>query len=614
MKKTVLLTTITAVSLSVTLNVGAVIAPETILPESTLAVFTVRDLQKECAEIQSKPLGLLLKDPAMKPFCDYVGGQILGAIKGLNDELGKKNINLSDYQDILNGGAALALTSFTLTLGENTLENLSVLPLFMAEIKGGSEKIKATLDDLQTKLDTSFESEEIAGNEFRLITGACNEDVTLWVGASGSTLYVAASQNSDEDYTYTRESLGKILSKTTGEKLLAESEFFTKHSRITPDRSYGWINLQTLTQVAKDFATLQDKQYVQPEDLMQAMMSLPRPMVIYNALGISALKSWSFTYWSENGDEWFSSNLLCPQNERRGLTALLDVYGSGDCAPDQSIPGDLMSFSKVQLNLKKFWETIDTITTEAAGGFKIMMMGGLHQALESSPKNIDLEADILNNLTGEMTTITFTAPAGTVKEVESSNNIVSVEIEGVKLELNPSIVNSLLGSVYILGVKDADRFLSTIEALIELFNPGIKDEAMALIQKADGRIVIGSGGEKVPAMQSFLKAAGKPQEKSLANSGALQSAASRLGGFDGAAFGYSNNKQVAAMLYNLWPLIASGLKSQQDIPAEVFIAMEKFPDFEVIEKYLGISAGKSVLTPEGLESISIHPWPAGLKK
>lgn len=68
------------------------------------------------------------------------------------------------------------------------------------------------------------------------------------------------------------------------------------------------------------------------------------------------------------------------------------------------------------------------------------------------------------------------------------------------------------------------------------------------------------------------------------------------------------------MLYNLWPLIASGLKSQQDIPAEVFIAMEKFPDFEVIEKYLGISAGKSVLTPEGLESISIHPWPAGLKK
>ena len=50
MKKTVLLTTLTAVSLSVTLNVGAVIAPETILPESTLAVLTVRDLLKECAE------------------------------------------------------------------------------------------------------------------------------------------------------------------------------------------------------------------------------------------------------------------------------------------------------------------------------------------------------------------------------------------------------------------------------------------------------------------------------------------------------------------------------------------------------------------------------------
>ena len=63
---------IAAVSLSTLLNMQAALAPETILPENTLAVATIRDLSKECADLKTTPLNLLLKDPVMKPFCDQV--------------------------------------------------------------------------------------------------------------------------------------------------------------------------------------------------------------------------------------------------------------------------------------------------------------------------------------------------------------------------------------------------------------------------------------------------------------------------------------------------------------------------------------------------------------
>jgi len=602
MKKAVLVTSIAAVSLSVTVNMGAAIAPETILPESTLAVLTVRDLQKEQAEFQASAVGLLLKDPAMQPFCEYVGEQITNAFNSLNDELGKKNIKLSDYKDILNGGAAFALTSVKLTLSDSGVEDVSALPLFMAEINGGSEKLKATLDDLQTKLETTFSAEEIAGNEFRRITGTNDDDVTLWVGASGSILYVTASQNSDEDITYTREQLGKILSKSTGEKLLADSDHFKKHTRVTPDRNYAWLNIELITQKVKELVLLEDKAYVQPADLMEAMMSTPRPMVIYNALGLDALKSLSVTTWVDNGDGWFSSSLLCPQNERRGLTALVDAYGVADCGPTESIPLDLMSFSKTQVDVKKIWETIDSVSSEAAGGLKVMMLSGLQQALENAPKKVDLKADMLDNLTGEIVTVAFAAPAG------------SVDTSALSDEINPEIINSFMGSVYMLGVKDADRFLASVEGLIDVINPGIKEDAMKFIKKINGYIVITSGNVDLPALQDFLKAEGKPQEKSLAKCKALQDVAAKLGGFQGSAFGYNNNKQMAAFMYNMLPVLGTFLKSQEDFPEEIIIAFEKLPEFKVIEKYLGVGGGKTVITPDGMESFGVYPWPEGLEK
>ncbi|MCK9314799.1 MAG: hypothetical protein M0Q48_01455 [Verrucomicrobia bacterium] len=603
MNKAVLVATIAAVSLSVTLNMGAAIAPETILPESTLAVLTVRDLQKTHAEFQASAMGRLFKDPAMKPFCEYVGEQITNAFNSLNDELGKKNIKLSDYKDILNGGAAFALTSVKLIVSDSTVEDVSALPLFMAEINGGSEKLKVTLDDLQTKLETTFSAEDIAGNEFRRISGTNDDDVTLWIGASGSILYVAASQNSDEDLTYTREQLGKILSKSTGEKLLADSDNFKKHTQITTDRNYAWLNFETIFKNVKEIVVLKDKEYVQPTDTMEAMMAPPRPLVIYNTLGLDALKSWSFTSRNENDGIYSYSTLLCPANERRGITALIDTLETTDCSPAEFIPADPMSYVKFKVNFSKFWDIFDSTTTEAVGGMKMMIFSSMEEQLKANPTEINLRKDLLENLTGEVIVLSYP------DYIDVKNNSTPDE---------PSFdIQSKKGTIILLGTKDTDKFTSTAEALFNILNPEMSGEFMKFFHKMDGYVVLAHDSEELPQVKAFLEAKGKAQENSLAKSPAFRDAAAKIGGFEAAEFGYLNTKAFVSNLYTLWdkfrPIVIANQKNS-GIPEELTTALEKLPAWSDIEKYFGISVNNVKVTPEGIESMVYDPWPEGLEK
>lgn len=603
MKKAVLVTTIAAALLSVTLNTGAVIAPETILPESTLAVLTVRDLQKTRAEFQTSAMGRLFNDPAMKPFCEYVCKQFTDAFNSLNSELSKKNIKLCDYVDMVNGGAAFAITSFKFAPGDSSEGIVSAFPLFMAEISGGSEKLKATLDDLQTKMETTFTTKEIAGNEFRLIPASNSNDLILWIGASDSTLYMSASKTSDECVTNTHELFDKILSKSTGETLLADSDLFTKHTGITPDRNYAWVNLETITQNVRELVLVKDKEYVQPEDLMEAMMAPPRPLTMYNALGLEALKSWSMTCWNENGGIYTSSEIICPAGERRGITALIDTLETTDCTPAEFVPSDPMSYVKFKVNFSKFWDIIDSTSTEAVGGMKIMIFSGIEEKVKADPAEINLRKDLLENLTGEVIVLSYP------DYIDVKNNSTPDE---------PSFdIQSKEGTIILLGTKDTDKFTSTAEALFNILNPEMSGDFMKLFHKMDGYFVLASDTEDLPQVKAFLEAKGKAQENGLAKNPVFRDAAAKIGSFEAAEFGYLNTKAFASNLYTLWdkfrPIVMANQKSS-DIPEELITALEKLPAWADIEKYFGISVNNVKVTPEGVESMVYDPWPEGLEK
>ena len=141
--------TIAAVSLSTLLNMQAALAPETILPENTLAIATIRDLSKECADLKTTPLNLLLKDPAMKPFCD----QVLESFNKMKEDSDEIKVGLqfaAEYLTSLKGGIALTVTAIERKKTDDP--DFSFLPLVIAEFEGGTEKFDSAMKDIQTKI------------------------------------------------------------------------------------------------------------------------------------------------------------------------------------------------------------------------------------------------------------------------------------------------------------------------------------------------------------------------------------------------------------------------------------------------------------------------------
>ena len=589
---------IAAVSLSTLLNMQAALTPETILPENTLAVATIKDLSKECADMKTTPMIRLLKDPVMKPFCD----QVLESFNKWKDESDEAKAGIqfaADYLPFLKGGIALTVTAIERKKTDDP--DFSFLPLVIAEFEGGTEKFDSAMKDIQTKMETEFSSNKVQGVNFYNIP--LDEGSALWVGLKDNLLYIAHNDNNAEDVTYTTESLGKILNRKDGDKTLSETELFKASTNITPDSDYFWVNLSLVNDLGKEWVLAMDKEYEAPEDPMEAMMAPARPLAIYNALGVSALKSFSVSSKIENGECYYQAKLVCPANERRGITGLIDTIETTDCAPTEMIPLDVMGHGKNQINVQKFWETVDSTTTEVMGGMKFMVQGVIQAALEKSSEKIDLKAALLNNLTGEIMTVTFP------NEIENNAS----DTNESEFHLKVSIPSTQM--VILLGVKDADLLISTIKNIAETVNPDAADDIMGFITKCGNYVAIKTGnGEKV---NEFLKANGKAQEKSLAKCKALQSAVEKVGGFKQNGFNYSNDKATVQFFYNLcksYHNIAMKADTTDEVSAKLSKIVEKLPDFSAIEKYFDFGVGTAKVTDEGIEFKSYTPWPRDLEK
>ena len=166
---------IAAVSLSTLLNMQAALAPETILPENTLAIATIRDLSKEYTDLKTTPLNLLLKDPAMKPFCD----QVLESFNKMKEDSDEIKVGLqfaAEYLTSLKGGIALTVTAIERKKTDDP--DFSFLPLVIAEFEGGAEKFDSAMKDIQTKMETEFSSNKVQGVNFYNVP--LDEGSALW--------------------------------------------------------------------------------------------------------------------------------------------------------------------------------------------------------------------------------------------------------------------------------------------------------------------------------------------------------------------------------------------------------------------------------------------------
>lgn len=610
-KKTLLLTSLCATIVST----QAALNPEQILPENTLAVFAVRDINKSCADFKTTAFGHLLQDPAMQPFYDYVEGYLNEFWDGLNKEIVDCDINLSDYQDILAGGGALTLTAVQANNSNATEFRIFAVPLILLETKGDPATVKSKLSDLTQKFNTAISESEnsnsSAANTGQSIIGTNtfnNLEFTtvtigkaqIWLGQlPGNLLAITVSENKDyEDTQYVQKTLTSIAQKKEGYKTLADAPEFKKHTNIQPDDNYFWFDFTQALSVAKEFIKILDAQYVPPKDMTEALMSPPRPMAIYKALGLDALKSFSIVNRVEDGEDISISKLFCPAEERRGLTALLDAFPVKDCGPTEMIPADVISFHKSFIDWQAFLTILDGTSNEAMGGIKTAMLSGVQTLLDRSETPIDLKEGIWSNLTEEVCFISFPCEL----EIKDSSDDTTQQNK----------LNN--GSAILFGAKDPELFISTVKNALKSLRPETIQITDVICDKMDGYVVLKLGYPSSEKIINFIAANGAAQENSLAKSNMLLDAAEHVGGFEQTGFNYGNVKLGIQSVYDIVNALLPFFKEAPDFPPEVIEGIEKLPDFKTIEKYFEISINTTKVTREGVESTTYTPWPSTLER
>src|SRR5207344_2850429 len=120
-------------------------APEKLLPDDTLAVFTAPDFVRLSEAMKKAPQAQLWNDPAMKPFKEkFLTKWDDEVIKPLERELG---IKIADYTSLLQGQVTLAITQD----GWKGRDKKEPGVLLLVDAKEKSDQLKKNLTALRKK-------------------------------------------------------------------------------------------------------------------------------------------------------------------------------------------------------------------------------------------------------------------------------------------------------------------------------------------------------------------------------------------------------------------------------------------------------------------------------
>lgn len=621
------------------------LVPETFLPENTLALLSIRNAERDLFAFKGSPMGLLLKDPAMQPFTDYVANMLREPIEKIQNTLEGKEISLSKYKDLLGGGLAVALLA---TVSDPSDTNISQIfshkgvgidwqPLVLIELNTNLQTAQANLDELKAKILTLadqkplFQTQKFGELEFTSMDVPNHgEPAQVWFGlipqSSGSpclaiTLFHSGLPGDVEK----AKAVLTALSLNNQKAPLSESASFRQQTTIKPERNCFFLNSSLLVDGVKKVVLKYDSEYKTPENVMEAMFAPGRPMAIFDALGVEAFKSYSITWWMEpNGDVWTEQSLVCPEAERRGLSGILNGLRTADCSPLPQASADSMSFSRMQLDIPALWKNFDVASSRIAGGIKGMAMGTVNAFLAMDPE-INVQKNVMDNLTGE----------------------IVVMKNPVKLAENNQPYSE---QVVLLGAKDPQAFASTIHSIFCLIYKGkevptLEEKEVSglkyyslpmnkLINQAnsndvtingvmgshfqvqmpdlnfallDGYVLIATHENAIKRLVSTLPA------DSLANKEGIASAVEMVGGANASIFNYIDDEASLEALQLVWrTVIAPNLKNNPDVPPQLLEGLELFPDISEVKKYWGISVGALHISPEGASMKSCRPWPKGL--
>lgn len=625
--------------LSLPAGAAPVPPPEKLLPNDTLAVFTMPDSAKARTAFGGSAGIQLWRDPSMKPFVDKLAGKIQEEfVQPLERELG---IKFADYADLAQG-------QFTLAVSQNGWQGKEEqLPAWLLLVDAGdkSSQLKTNLADLRKKWtdagrkmktdkirDLEFTTLLVSGDDLgktleKSLGGAKDKPAPdgeekkpariseVIVGQSDS-LFIAGSDAKAIEKVLIRQSGGTVPG------LVEQPAFDAAYqSRFRTALAYGWIHFKPLTEVMTRWAA--DASAKQENDGGMT----PAPAKIISATGIAGIKAASFSL-SESAEGTFGEmSLDIPTAARTGLFKMISGEGK-EASPPPFVAADTARFQRIRLDWQKVLAALESALVEISPQFGGVAKLMFDTAGKDKDPNFDLRKDLIGNLGDDLISVEKSPRGNTFAELSSPP------------------------ALYLLGSPNADKLAGAIKMIASLLPPPLSDfkereflgrkvysivlpatpapdgsasEPKTLSYAASGGYVAISTDNAL--LEGFLRSS-ESAGKTLRDAPGVADAAQKVGGMNTGLFGYENvsetmratldvyknDPEAIQRMFNLTPAAALVKGKDGNGSLKDWIDLSLLPPFDKIAKYFHFTVYAGNVSSETLSLKMFSPTPPQLKK
>lgn len=609
-------------------------SPEKLLPSDTVALLTVPDVNKARAEYAQSAAAGFWGDPSMKPFRAKFEARFQeDVLDPIEKELGVK---LASYADLAQGQVTLAVFQT-----EPKGDDIPFAWALVVDSGAKSDQLKKAVAELRKKWTDAgkkLRTEKIREIEFTVVPvddkaaawlkskggddadegedkkdakdaskdAAAGKSFDLLVGQSDSLLVVGSNAKAIE----------KILSRQSGGAVpaLGEQAAFDKdyQARFRSALGYGWLNAKPLVDLALKLAGAAGEE--------AAAMGIPSPSKIMGAVGITGLRTISFSSVESKEGSSAEFHLGTPAAERAGLFKLFEPEAK-DSSPPAFVPADAVQFFRWRHDIQKVWAGIEALVNQLSPQFGGMLKMMVENLGKDKDPNFDIRRSFIANLGDDVLSYVKAPRSAKLADIGTPPTI------------------------YFVGSAAPDKLAAAFRTVIEAASGGaveVKEreflgrKVFAIDAGSDGDVprkvsFAGSSGYLVISLdeallESHLRSSESPA-KPLRELPALTEAAQRVGGTGTGLFGYEN---TAESMKNLWASLKGGddtiggmlnavtlRAAEGDKPARTlkdWLDFSLLPAFDQVAKYFSITVYAGGSTADGFGYKAFTPTPAGLKK
>ena len=640
MKKLVLLA---ALFLAAASPIPAAIPPaENILPDDTLAMFTVPDCVKAREVGRQSPQMRLWGDLAMKPFRDKFMDKLQAELVGpLERDLG---ISFSNYTALARGQLTFAVVQNGWTGSTNPVPGW----LFLLDAKTNSALLKTNLADLRRKWAAAgkpLKADKIRNVEFTILLLSSNDiPATLKnfsksqapaADAPGDASEAKPDAPTTELYLGQSDSLliagssPKVIERLLGALAGGQSPALGEKAAFAANRLamfreasfYGWAN----TRVFFDLLckSLAEKAGEQP-DKPSVIPFRPEKAIV--ATGLSALRTVAFSVHPSPEGSAAQLFLTVPEAERQGLIAILGGEAK-DSTPPPFVPADAVKFTRWRYGGEKAWntleQTVNEISPQLLGGLNFALMAAGAAAKDKDP-DFDLKKTLVSSLGDDMISYQKAPRSRELADVAEPPSIFLISSP------QPEKLLNAVKNIFVLLSRRADppadrdflghKIYSVAVGSAKIVN-GQQTAPRALsLATAGGYVALSMDSA---TLEEFLRTGEKPG-KPLRETSGLAAAVEKVKGDGTSFFSYENQRETMRSTFELFKLFGAKNAAAPSAGVLGMVTVQNFlkdwadvsllPDYDLVAKYFNFTVSAGGATPEGLTLKVFAPASPDLKK